>query len=293
MKPDQLSQTAAFIAIKFYGLTNMEPYRSLFHEATVEFYDRLVTELPSPLNRYHRLLKSPWLRKFFIFSEELLLPGDLMHILMRKRYIGNMVERLVKEGYEQLVVLGSGFDHLAVKHSRQGILSFEIDAPGMADLKGDFIGKYNYCNTGLQVIPAYFSRDTLGTILARHIDIDANKKTIIVAEGFFDYLTPRQSETLLKDLATYFNRNISLISTVFSLTELSLLRSWVFQLGVWMVGEKLKLHQTYSEFSKMLGDYNFEVVQHIDTEDMQIELAKKNIALPILPGFHLVQADSK
>lgn len=293
MKPNQLSQTAAFIAIKFYGLTRMEPYRSLFREETVQCYDRLVADLPAPLNRYHHILQRPWYRKFFIFSEELLLPGDLMHILMRKWFIGNMVDRLVDEGYEQLVVLGSGFDHLAIKHSRQGLISFEIDAPGMADLKRDFIEKYHYGSSDLHVIPAYFSRDTLGETLDRNSEFEAAKKTIIIAEGFFDYLNPGESMTILNDITAYFRGGISIISTVFSLAELSLPRSWVFQLGVWMVGEKLKLHQTCEEFSQMLRDYHFVIKEHVDTNDMQKELQKKEIDMPVLPGFHLLQAEFK
>lgn len=84
MKANQLSKTAAFVAIKFYGLTRIEKFRSLFDDSVVNFYDRIVQTLPGPLSYYHSWLKYSGIRKLFIGAEELLLPGDLLHIIARK-----------------------------------------------------------------------------------------------------------------------------------------------------------------------------------------------------------------
>ena len=75
MKPNQLSNTAAFIAIKFYGLTRDETFRGLFDKDVIRYYEQLVQSCPAPLSWYHTGLKQPALRHFFTFWEELLLPG--------------------------------------------------------------------------------------------------------------------------------------------------------------------------------------------------------------------------
>lgn len=291
MNPEQLSQTAAFIAIKFYGLTRSQPYRSLFDEETILFYERLVSELPAPLNRYHGILQKPWLRKFFIFSEELLLPGDLMHILMRKWYIGKMAERLFENGYEQLLVLGSGFDHLALKYSLRGIPAFEIDAPHMSALKKDFLHKYDYANKQLHILPAHVSKDSPYNLISQVQELDPQRKTIVVAEGFFDYITPENTGYLLRELGSHFQQ-VALISTVFALNELNIFRAWIFKTGVWMVGEQLKLHLSKEDFSSMLKNYDFHIKEHITAHEMEHRLMEhENISHPVLRGFHLLEAE--
>lgn len=294
MKAEQLSQTAAFIALKFYGLTKDEPFRSFFDEETIRFYERLVSELPKPLKSYHLILKKKWMRKFFIRSEELLLPGDLMHILMRKYYIERMINELKGTGIEQLLVLGAGFDHLAALHSRNGFICFELDMPCMARLKREFLDKYGYSNNFLEVIEAQFGKQNLSQIIGRTAGIDPDRETAVVAEGFFDYLDPDESSQILEDIGSGFRHPPVCISTVFSLDELSSLRSLVFSAGVRMVGEKLKLHQNLAEFISLFEDTGFIIERTISGEQMKKEkLDPEGVSLPVLPGFYLVRAKYK
>lgn len=292
MKPDQLSNTAAFIPIKFYGLTLSEPYRSLFDEEIILFYDRLVEELPSPLNRYHYWLQKKWVRKIAFFSDEALLPGDLMHILMRKFYLNKMMEELTDIGYEQLIVLGSGFDHLAVRYSSAGLKCFEIDAPKMTYLKQELIKKFNYDSENLAVIAASLSKDSLQTILSNEKDMDLRLKTVIIAEGFFDYITPPDTKRILKDIVEYFENDVMLLSTVFALDELSLFRKFVFKTGVRMAGEQLQLHCSFSDFSSLLKKSGFDITKKVSADMMkQNILFQADINLPVLSGFYLLKAE--
>ncbi len=294
MKANQLSQTAAFIAIKFYGLTRDEPYRSFFDEETICFYDRLVSELPKPLKNYHAILRKKWMRRLFSRSEELLLPGDLMHILMRKYYIEKMIRKLGDEGVEQLLVLGAGFDHLAALHSRSGFNCFELDMPRMACLKREFLDKYGYNNHFLKVIDAQFGKHKLSEIIGRTAGLDPDKETAVVAEGFFDYLDPGEIRQILQDIGNSFRRPPVCISTVFSLEELSAFRSLVFSAGVRMVGEKLKLHHNLDEFISLLENTGFVIEKTISGRQMKEEkLNPAGVSLPVLPGFYLLKANYK
>ncbi|MDX1585285.1 MAG: hypothetical protein R3222_01020, partial [Balneolaceae bacterium] len=121
MRSSRISKTAAFVAIKIYGLTLMEPYRKLYDDEIIEFYSRLVNQLPLPLRRYHSLLTKKWFRSASIFLEESLLPGDLMHILMRKHYLSSVIDCCIHKNYSQIVVLGAGFDHIGAIYSKNGV----------------------------------------------------------------------------------------------------------------------------------------------------------------------------
>lgn len=288
MQPNQISQTAAFIAIKFYGLTRIEPYRSWFDEDIIQFYDKLVRFLPPPLNWYHRMLQKGWIRKFFIFSEELMLPGDLMHIIMRKYFIGQKVEQLLLGGYDQLLVLGAGFDHLAVLQAQNEIPSFEIDAPRMSSIKKAFIKQQELQHPDLHIVDYHFSAKSSGIDLQQIKNLDPGKDTVVVAEGFFDYLSQKQSKKILEDLVTFFKNKATLISTIFALDELSVVRRGVFKAGVSIVGEKIRLNASKTGFESLLTSANFNNIQMLDSDAMRENLlVPADIGLPVLDGFYL------
>lgn len=289
MKSDQISQTAAFIAIKFYGLTRMQPYRSWFDDEIIAFYDHLVDFLPAPLHWYHTALQKKWLREFFIFSEEMLLPGDLMHIICRKYFISQQIDKLIEKGYDQMLVLGAGFDHQATVHASNGISSFEVDTPKMISLKKKFVdsAEWNSPSLYLHAIPEPAEAAPLP--LMDLPELQPDRKTIIVAEGFFDYLDQTHTSLILEGLANYFTKETTLISTIFALDELSSIRKAVFLGGVTIVGEKIKLGCSRKEFETLVKASGFSnQLLNINGAKMRSHLLKPNeISLPILEGFHL------
>ncbi|MDZ7681064.1 MAG: class I SAM-dependent methyltransferase [Fodinibius sp.] len=198
MKSDQLSQTAAFVAIKFYGLSRMPPFQTLFDERVINFYDRLVSTLPAPLGYYHYWLRRSWVRRLYIWSEELLLPGDLLHIVGRKWHLQQMTQQLVDKGYEQLIVLGAGFDHLAHHYAQHGIQCVEFDVPHMASVKRRFLEEAYPRKTRPSITGLLLPDDNLGDALRDNNGIHPHKKTAVVAEGFFDYLQPDTTQQVLQ-----------------------------------------------------------------------------------------------
>lgn len=290
MKPDQLSNTAAFIAIKFYGLTRDEQFRSLFDKSVIAFYERLVYNMPAPLRYYHTGLKSKTLRRFFTFWEELLLPGDLMHIILRKYYLTNWVDELRQQGYRQMLVLGAGFDHLATLNAENGVQSVELDTLKMINLKRRFITASGYEHKNLFLREAFFTRNSLRQIL-EITKLNPSAKTIIVAEGFFDYFNRSDCSQFLNDLHSFFNGELMLLSTIFSLQELSGFRSAVYKNSINLAGEKLKLHLSQPEYIQFLADHGFSMKGCISYKDMENKvLAPREIKMPVLTGFYLIEA---
>jgi len=256
MNSDRISKTAAFIAIKFYGLTLSPPFRSLFDPGIVRFYEQIVRTLPPPLNTCHSLLERKWIRCISTFFEEFLLPGDLLHILIRKYGIGKAVEHALSEDFKQMVILGAGFDHLGAIYSRQGIRCIEIDRPSMADFKRHFVKRFDYGNPFLFVEDLMITRTSLRRLLSEKNDLDPNRNTIIVAEGFFDYISPLETAAVLE-----------------------------------VVGEKIRLGLSKTGFEELLEQNGFPIFSTVPSPVLPV--AKHRLddhGLDILNGFYLVQA---
>ena len=292
MKADQLSHTAAFVAIKFYGLTRIPSFRRMFDEQTITFYENLVQTLPGPLRYYHFWLKYRLIRKLYIWSEELLLPGDLLHILARKWYLQRMCDQLIAEGYKQVLVLGAGFDHLALRYANMGLSCIEFDAPYMAEQKHSFYRNYYPDSKHPTICSAFLPEHRLEDLLRDHADIDPVKKTIVLAEGFFDYLEGGTIRDILQQLQASFKTPPALLSTHFALDELPVVHQWVFKSSVRMVGERLKFRASMNSFRQLLADNGYRITHSLDSRALAEDL-KTNIdtKLPLLKGFYIFRAE--
>ena len=291
MKPNQISNTAAFIGVKFYGLTRDQHFQALFDDEVITYYDRLVGHLPAPLRYYHTGLRSKLLRKFFVFWEELLLPGDLMHIILRKYYLSGWVNRLKQSGYEQMLVLGAGFDHLGVLNVSAEFRCLELDTRKMMRTKQDFLNSHRYDHSNLRLKGAFFTRDDLYDLLKEQSLLAAEEKTIIIAEGFFDYFRQSAGAQILGDVDRYFENDITLLSTIFSLQELSGFRSQVYKKSIKLAGEKLKLHMDSAAYQYFLKGQGYAIKKCYSPDKMYQEILEPSqINLPVLPGFYLLEA---
>ena len=285
----KISKTAAFIAVKLYGLTRKKEVAAHFDPFVIEFYEKLVQALPKTMSWYYHSLTKPLWRRFFIFSEDALLPGDLMHILCRKYYVQQLIDEALEEGFEQIVNLGSGFDHLGAMLSSKGIPVFELDKPDMIQEKQKFIENNGYSNKKLNFVECDVNKTRMGEALKAHPNFYSQKKTLFVAEGFFDYLALLPSEHLLEDLKSLNYKN-RLVSTFFSLDELNLLHETVFRSGVTMVGESLQFKITRDEFVDLLKELGFELLTEITHKQMKEDLVKKTgMKLPVLKGFYMFE----
>lgn len=250
----------------------------------------MVGFLPSHLSWYQNSLKYSFVRKLFIWSEELLLPGDLMHIICRKYYMTKMVDEGISNDIEQVVSMGAGFDHLAAYTANKGLTSFELDMNWMIDHKRAFIDEYGYARDQLITLTADFNKQRLADVLSSHSSFDSTKKTLFIGEGFFDYLPLETGKEILADIKSLNSQN-ELLSTYFSLDELSRFHRFSFTSGVSLVGESLRFPLNRAEFIELLSSYGFTVDSEITYQEMINELVKSiGLSLPVLKGFYIIKS---
>lgn len=286
----KISHTAAYIVVKFYGLTKFPQIAKKFDPFVLDFYKNMVGFLPSHLSWYQNSLNSPLIRKFFIWSEELLLPGDLMHIICRKYYMTKLLDEALEHGVEQIVSMGSGFDHLGAYASSKGIPSFELDMEFMINEKQKFSQKNGYKNDKLYFKSVNFERKTLAESLSETDAFNPDKKTLFIGEGFFDYLPLQITKEILTDIKS-LNPGNQLLNTFFSLDELNWFHRFSFTSGVKLVGESLKLPLHRAEFKELLKEFSFSVDKEISYSEMEHDLVQsvgKN--LPVLKGFYVMNS---
>lgn len=288
MKKGSISYTAAYIVVKFYGLTLDPKVGKNFDPFLIDFYEKVVRFLPKHLSWYHNSLTSSFWRRLFIFSEELLLPGDLMHIVCRKYYMTLLVDQAIEQGVEQFVILGSGFDHLGTYTSTRSIPSFELDMDFMIDQKLQFLGHSNLNNENLHLAPIDVIKQRIPDVLNEIEGFSPSKKTAFICEGFFDYLPLKTTEEVLNDIKSLNSEN-QLISTFFSLDELNWFHRLSFTSGVTLVGESLKLPLNRSGFLELLNKTGFTIEQELSYDDMRKRLVEPSgIKLLVLKGFYVM-----
>jgi len=283
-----LSHTAAYIAVKFYGLTLNPKINQRFDPFLTDFYKNIVQFLPKHLSWNSKALQSQRWRSFFVRWEEFLLPGDLMHILARKYYIHELLQKEYSINKDfQLVILGSGFDHLGAYWSKKGIPCFEIDTPKMIANKNEFLTEFGYMNDHLN-LSSIQNGQSLSSVLNQKQVYNPDTKTLFIAEGFFDYLSLKLASSIIEEISK--RKHSVLISTFFDLSELNFFHRFVFTSGVAVVGESLKLPLNKYQFIKLLENHKFKLKTEISYNS-----AKKNLInsfnipldLPVLKGFYI------
>ena len=151
-----------------------------------------------------------------------------------------------------------------------------------------FIRKNQLANEHLHFVGCDVNEHRIADALRNHPKFDPKLRTLFVAEGFFDYLSLLPSENLLEDIRT-LNRKNTLVSTFFSLDELSLFHNMVFRTGVRLVGESLQFKITRDEFVELLDDLGFELNYEVAHSTMKQEFVKQTgMKLPVLKGFYVL-----
>jgi len=129
VREDLPSSTAILIAAATVFLARDARVSDLVPSGAAEWCARCLEVLPGL--KAVETLSRPGLRWAARLAERATVPGLLLHFMLRKRWIEEVVRSALAEGCEQVVVMGAGFDTLALRLSREfPRASFiEIDHP--------------------------------------------------------------------------------------------------------------------------------------------------------------------
>lgn len=144
---------------------------------------------------------------------ERLFPGLASSIRARVRYFDEFVKNSLKEGLEQLVILGAGYDTRAyrIEGLKEKIKVFEVDHPDTQRVK---IGKIKEIFGSLPdhviFVPVDFETDNFGERLFEQ-GYDRSQKTLFILEGLIMYIPPEAVDEILSFITKTSGKGSSVI----------------------------------------------------------------------------------
>jgi O-methyltransferase involved in polyketide biosynthesis len=133
--------------------------------------------------------------------ERLVLPGIISHWMRRKQEIDRIAHEAIAEQFEQLVVLGAGFDTLALRHAEMRSFKSIIAADHPATL-ASVRGALGVVPVGLATRPIDLMKDDVAASLAACPAFNSALPTVIVIEGVLMYLSEDKVARVFRALAS-------------------------------------------------------------------------------------------
>jgi len=203
MKQGRISQTALKVALGLITLSVKDDWSQRLPPDLVEITERLLFASGSPGYGpgLMRMSKQRWMIRVYQFQDRMM-PGQWEGFGHRKVFMNQQVEAAIEQGARQVLVLGAGFDTLCLRLAPKypEVRFVEIDHPSTSVAKARGIEKVGQPENMIQ-IAADLGERSLPKVLSEDGHWDASQRSVIVAEGLFQYLTDEEVRGLLTDAA--------------------------------------------------------------------------------------------
>ena len=184
------SQTALKVALNIIALGNVPEMENILPGGIVSTTSELLRNSGATsakrINKHHSPKIVSLYKKF-----DWLLPGQFKAFGFRKAFCEHNVKEAIKDGATQVLILGAGYDTIGFRLSQEFPQTkfFEIDQPATAELKIKGIDKMGPPGN-LHFIPEDLSEKKLVNVLESRPLWNHETKSIIIAEGLLQYLSP-------------------------------------------------------------------------------------------------------
>lgn len=166
-------------------------------------------EAYSPRAKY--LLKAmdkKWFRSLAFWIERVTIPGILLHYVLRKHYLEDVAHRAIDEGFHQVVILGAGFDTLALRLHQEfrKVRFIEVDHPATQRVKRQILEWRNLPKATMKFLAVDFARQSLEESLLSSKEYNREADTLFIAEGVLIYLKTSDVDTIFRFIREYGGR---------------------------------------------------------------------------------------
>lgn len=199
MKPNKASATAHLIAASTVFLSKNPTLNFLAPPEWSEPCSWFVEEYSSFGKTLLKLIPKPWFRFLVKMVECFGVPGFVPHCVLRKHCLEDAVLEYLQRGFSQVIILGAGFDTLALRFHRkyEKVRFFEVDFPATQEVKRRALKKRNLPNNNMLFVPVDFTHEEWTEKLASDVGFNPELDTVFVAEGVLMYLTEAQVKMAL------------------------------------------------------------------------------------------------
>ncbi len=215
MKSNKPSSTALFVANGLWWVTNHPSLSVEVPERMGRLNHEMVKHINTGLFSIRNRLGRRLLKLKTSLMQKVAMPGFYLHFALRKRCIEDHVRAALNEGAEQLIVIGSGFDTLGLRISRDfpHLKVIEIDHPATQKWKVKALDRLKNEYENLHLLPIDLTQHALHEALLQSEHYDSSKPTVFVAEGLLMYLHEKDVRGLLHSIRRHSALGSRLIFT--------------------------------------------------------------------------------
>ena len=186
-----------------YGPALMRAMENFLPEDKRLFEDPYSEKFLSPFYKFFVvLMHSPKILNFLVNIREKLTPGVIGGLICRTRYIDDVLNKAIKEGFGTVVNLGAGMDTRAFRiPGIENIKYFELDFSESQKVKRAYIDKkIGKLPANVSLVPIDFNSQDLGTELKK-AGYTLSSKTLFIWEGVTQYIAEEAVADTLKYVA--------------------------------------------------------------------------------------------
>ena len=200
MRPNKPSATAYLIARSTYFLSRDHAVGYLVPERSAELSLRFIQSRRRSGKALERLANSKYFRVVASALERATIPGIKLHYALRKRYLEEIARDALQGGIRQVVIVGAGFDTLALRlhESFPDSEFFEVDHPATQREKRLVAEKHVSPGSNLHFVALDLARRNLEESLLAQTRYRSRADTLFIAEGLLMYLAPAEVDLLLQ-----------------------------------------------------------------------------------------------
>jgi methyltransferase (TIGR00027 family) len=215
MKEDKPSATAYLIARSTFFLSRDPILGQLVPARSAELCERFVHTRSRFARFFDAIINSKPLRPLVAALERATIPGIKLHYALRKRYLEEIARDALRNGFHQVVVIGAGFDTLALRlhETFAETKFFEIDHPATQRVKKRVVEKHHAQKRNLKFISLDLAHGNLEGSLLSSADYQPETTTLFVAEGLLMYLAPAEIDLILEFIRAHSGAKSRLVFT--------------------------------------------------------------------------------
>jgi methyltransferase (TIGR00027 family) len=215
----------------------------------------------------------------------------------RDRYMDDYLSECLEQGFDQLVILGAGYDSRAYRFEAllKSMRVFEVDHPATQKNKLDGVKKiFGRLPEHVAYVGVDFNQQKLEDRLAAH-GYDPHAKTVFIWQGVTYYLEPAAVDSTLAVIAQHSAPGSSV---VFDYIDVSLLNAPAHHKEVksmrryrGLTGEDLSFGIPVEQIEPFLTLRGFAQVRNIRSNELKaLYFSGKNQARNVMSGYAIVSA---
>ncbi|MDX2073048.1 MAG: class I SAM-dependent methyltransferase [Alphaproteobacteria bacterium] len=267
----KISTTAYMVASGLVKLSELPRWSQYFTPDIVQLNRAFIEHSKDTSAKHFVNWLSPaaacWLVNFMF------IPGMVEHYLFRKLWIERQLAAAIQKGVRQVVVLGGGFDTLALRRAKKHteVEFFEIDLPITQHTKISILQQIGYAiPENCRFKAADLSQKALGAILLTDYHFKQDAPTLVILEGVLMYLDEAEVKGLFADLRRLFNGHLQILFGAIAAPDAkSNIAMRITNALLGRAAEATRWHCSISGMPAFISELGFSIKELISYKDLQ------------------------